>query len=188
MTTFRYTPVFNNNLTPSPPASLKPHPVSSSSIRSYSPILSSLQSKSQNRFSDTYTNNNKFNSYVTVSNNNNANYNYRNQDINDYSRLNNHNDFESSKFTQSSNYFEEQRYNEKKMVEEAQRNSSKITGGIKVYPTIPREHKQAALIRQNKSYKDTLENEYNFIDSEKTFSKQVIDMRFKFSSNFMHFY
>lgn len=67
----------------------------------------------------------------------------------------------------------EERFNEQKRKEETEKKEhNKIVGGIKVYPTIPREHKQAELIRQVNRLKE-FENEYNFIDAEKTFSKEV---------------
>ncbi len=186
-TSISYTPVSNGNI-------IKP--------RSYSPILSAINKASFERSQDK-SNSNLFKSYVTITRDGPPQIFIGKDHYNDYNRLNliNNNNF-ANQFTNSSEFLSqvsrsnteseskilsskvdyyanaedrvhlksyEERFNEQKRKEEMEK---KIVGGIKVYPTIPRDHKQAEIIRQVNRLKE-LENEYNFIDSDKTFRKEV---------------
>jgi len=186
-----------------PAASFSYTPISSGNagkLRSYSPILSAINKASFER-NQANSNSNVFKSYVTVTSDGPPQvYTGKDHLVNDYSRLNANN----SRFTNSSEFLSqvsrsntesesnkilsskvdyfanandqvhlksyEERFNEQKRKEEMEK---RIVGGIKVYPTIPRDHKQAEIIRQVNKLKE-LENEYNFIESDKTFSKEVI--------------
>ena len=107
---------------------------------------------------------------------------------NEYSHLsNNSNNLESASKLSSQTFFttsinEENSLNEKRFADylaengAEQQKHSKVVGGVKVFPTVPHDHKQAALIRQNMVGSSDQHNEYNFIDysvSERTLSKEV---------------
>lgn len=116
---------------------------------------------------------------------------------NDYSRLRNNNDtLESASKLSSQTFFttsinEEHSLNEKKFSEYLSENSkkhqindnssqqqhNKIVGGVKVYPTILHEQKQAALIRKNKIDAYDENHQYTMNDyrvGEKTSTREVI--------------
>lgn len=156
-------------------------------LRSYSPILAEVlhPSDRQMKYRDQHgynSNQTKLSSFATSNSQNN----------NEYSRLSNSNNLESASKLSSQTFFttsihEENSLNEKKFVEYLAENSehnhnssqqkhNKVVGGIKVFPTISHEQKQAALMRKNKIESQSENKEYNLIDHvrEKTLSKEVI--------------
>lgn len=173
------------------PASYSYTPSMSPKLRSYSPILAEVlhPSDRQMKYRDPHgynSNQTKLSSFASSNSHNNSKAN------NEYSRLGNGSNLESASKLSSQTFFttsihEENSLNEKNFAEflaensehhhnSSQQRHNKVVGGIKVFPTISHEQKQAALMRKNKIESHGENNEYNLIDyvREKTSGKEVI--------------
>ena len=164
-------------------------------IRISPPILSDC-----NKFNEGSTNsNNRFTSFVAIGNDSSSNFSSSVLNANNLAKVSKlssgsdeyqshsqrnmvksgETDFKSTKSaTNSVEHFKSYHEEISANVENGTKASNhhcKRVGGIKVFPTLPHEHKQAALIRQNRMNE---EHEYTFVDSERKEAKTDSEQHF----------